>query len=94
MLYREKKPVVIEAFQMTKDRIRDNTDWPDWLIEAWRKGVSEVGNLSMFEGNLRILTLEGFIFVSPDDWIIKGIAGELHPCKPAIFAETYEPIGQ
>ncbi len=25
-----------------------------------------------------------------DDWIIKGIKGEYYPCKPEIFAKTYE----
>jgi hypothetical protein len=35
-------------------------------------------------------TLEGGHIVCPGDWIIKGVKGELYPCKPAIFAETYE----
>jgi hypothetical protein len=29
---------------------------------------------------------------SPGDWIIKGTAGELYPCKPDIFANIYEPV--
>jgi hypothetical protein len=29
--------------------------------------------------------------VAPDDWIIRGVKGELYPCKPDIFAATYEP---
>jgi hypothetical protein len=39
-----------------------------------------------------IKTLEGGHVVNPGDWIIKGVAGELYPCKPAIFAATYEPV--
>lgn len=35
-------------------------------------------------------TLEGGHIVCPGDWIITGVAGEKYPCKPAIFAETYE----
>ena len=27
-----------------------------------------------------------------DDWIIKGVAGEFYPCKPDIFAATYEVV--
>ena len=34
MKYR-KKPIVIEAFQMTKERRQDNSEWPSWLNEAW-----------------------------------------------------------
>jgi hypothetical protein len=39
----------------------------------------------------RIDTLEGPHIVSPGDWIITGIKGEKYPCKPDIFAATYEP---
>ena len=41
---------------------------------------------------LVIPTLEGDMTASPGDWIIKGIEGELYPCKPDIFAATYEPV--
>lgn len=30
--------------------------------------------------------------VEPGDWVIKGIKGEFYPCKPDIFAATYEPV--
>jgi hypothetical protein len=39
-----------------------------------------------------IETLEGKLKASPGDWIIKGINGELYPCKPDIFAKTYEEL--
>jgi hypothetical protein len=42
--------------------------------------------------NPRIKTLEGTMMVSVGDWIIKGIKGELYPCKPDIFDATYEPV--
>jgi hypothetical protein len=35
---------------------------------------------------------EGVMRAEPDDWIIHGIKGELYPCKPDIFAATYEPV--
>ena len=38
-----------------------------------------------------IPTLEGHMLARPGDWIIKGIEGEFYPCKPDIFAKTYEP---
>ena len=43
------------------------------------------------EIGLDIETLEGTMHASPGDWIITGIHGEQYPCKPDIFAETYEP---
>ena len=91
-----KKPVVIEAFQMTKERRRDNSEWPEWLHKAW----NAVGEGSLFISkdnnpsgeNLAIGTMEGVYLVSWDDWIIQGIQGELYPCKPDIFEATYEAV--
>ena len=38
-----KKPVVIEAFQMTVARRWDNSEWPGWLHQAWQRGPGENG---------------------------------------------------
>ena len=38
-----------------------------------------------------IATLEGDMKVSENDWVIRGVQGELYPCKPNIFEMTYEP---
>lgn len=37
-------------------------------------------------------TLEGGHIVCPGDFIITGVAGEIYPCKPKIFNETYLPV--
>lgn len=94
-----KKPVQIEAFQMTRARRMDNSEWPNWLHIAWNMDFDEVGAVS-FDHNapegepsrLIIRTLEGAMTVSWDDWIIRGVKGELYACKPDIFAETYDPV--
>jgi hypothetical protein len=41
-----------------------------------------------------IETLEGTMHANKGDWIIKGVKGEIYPCKPDIFNMTYEPIGE
>jgi hypothetical protein len=41
---------------------------------------------------LEIDTLEGTMTADPGDWIITGVHGERYPCKPDIFALTYEPV--
>ena len=41
---------------------------------------------------ITIVTLEGAMQANPGDWIITGVHGERYPCKPDIFAETYEPV--
>ena len=92
-----KKPIVIEAFQMTRARRDDNSEWPSWLNDAWNAPTGE-GALWIDpddpEGlRLAIGTKEGVHRVSWDDWIIRGVKGELYACKPQIFDITYEPAG-
>jgi hypothetical protein len=41
---------------------------------------------------MHIPTLEGLMVGIEGDWIIRGVKGELYPCKPDIFAATYEPV--
>jgi hypothetical protein len=87
-----KKPVVIEAFQLTAENRASNEHWPSWANEAWQKGPHEIGALVAVAGAQRIevVTLEGQLNASIGDWIIRGVKGELYPCKPDIFAATYE----
>lgn len=94
-----KKPVVIEAFQMTKERRMDNKEWPEWLNAAWNGLHNNAGTLQRVDmsaalpDELEIITLEGTHRVTWDDYIIQGVKGELYPCKPDIFQATYEPAG-
>lgn len=81
MKYR-KKPVTVEAVQWTGE------NWKE-LIEL--ENFSDVG-LFGNNGDLAVKTLEGWLYASPGDYIIRGIRGEFYPCKPDIFEETYEPV--
>ena len=94
-----KKPVVINAFQMTEERRQDNSEWPNWLNQAWQKEWDEEGSLypkdypnSDGTDKLRIGTLEGDQHIEWDDFIIQGVRGEIYPCKPDIFDATYELV--
>lgn len=49
---------------------------------------------TMFHDHGWIDTLEGGHIVCPGDWIITGVKGENYPCKPDIFAATYEPVSE
>ena len=44
------------------------------------------------EGFVYVSTLEGTMRADVGDWIIKGVKGELYPCKPDIFQQTYDPV--
>ena len=75
-----KKPVVIEAEQFNPDKAR----WPGGVVQC------EIDPDK--PKDYRIQTLEGPFVVTPGDWIITGIKGETYPCKPDIFAATYDPV--
>lgn len=82
-----KKPVVIEAWQLHPDDGMTRPLPPAWLIDACvNKQVQIVPG-----GEAHIVTLEGIMTASVGDWIIQGVKGEIYPCKPDIFAATYEP---
>lgn len=78
-LYR-KKPVVISAIQWTG---YNRTEILNFVGRA-----ASWGDVT----GMTISTLEGKHFASEGDYIIKGVAGEFYPCKPDIFAATYEQV--
>jgi hypothetical protein len=85
-----KKPVVIEAVR-TKDSCRAaGKAWAD--LAPWMREAYEDGKLVFHTDGISIKTLEGTMEAGLEDWIIRGVKGELYPCKPDIFAATYEPV--
>lgn len=76
-----KKPVVIDAFQ--------------WIGKPpFPPAFSNLHKLALINDReqLIIRTLEGEMAANDGDWIIKGVKGEFYPCKPDIFAATYEEV--
>ncbi len=92
-----KKPVVIEAFKYDGDLKGADGKYyvPDWVVQAFDEGVLfyklQLSPLHL-PYELCIKTLEGNLQVSVGDYIIRGVNGELYPCKPDIFAKTYEEV--
>lgn len=95
MKYR-KKPVVIEAFQYDGGLKDSDGNYyvPEWAVKAFEDGVIHFGSLKFDEHlcELFIDTLEGTHHASVGDYIIRGVNGELYPCKPDIFNMTYEAV--
>lgn len=66
---------------------------PAWLLEAIAKGKAAGGIWAGHHAGETVLmvgTLESPHIASPGDYLIRGVAGEIYPCKPDIFARTYE----
>lgn len=74
-----KKPVVIEAVQLTPLNLEEVEEFVG-------------GDLGLRNGGVVIATLEGAVHASVGDYIIKGVQGEFYPCKPDIFTATYEAV--
>jgi hypothetical protein len=86
----KKKPVIIEA-ELISDLIMYATNhWdklPDWVKENY-----ENGKILFIHDHIEIFTAEGRMRGEKDDYLIRGIKGEIYPCKPDIFKATYEII--
>lgn len=88
-----KKPVVVEYFQFYVDPM------PDWFMD--RVSTNDVvlrccdyKKYSIDEAHCQIRTLEGLMKGEGGDYIIKGVQGEIYPCKPDIFEATYERVSE
>lgn len=79
----KKKPVVIEAFRFRREVA------PEWFSEAINQGVVQP---NLQDGTATIKTLEGDHLARTGDYVIKGVKGELYPCRADIFEATYERV--
>jgi len=73
-----KKPVIIDAIPWDGGNVEE--------LKAFCPKFEQDAH------KLFIDTLEGTMVAMPGDWIIRGVAGEFYPCKPDIFADTYERV--
>jgi hypothetical protein len=83
MKYR-KKPVVIEAVQLTTDNVGEIHDFAGRKAHRiYNNGITEYAIIDTIEGQMK---------ASINDFIIKGVNGEFYPYKPDVFEKTYEPL--
>lgn len=91
-----KKPVVVEAMLMT------GAKESAFRVSAWCRGITSGASwhrpgapiVREEEWSVTIPTREGDMTASPGDWVIRGIQGEFYPCKPDVFAATYEVLDE
>lgn len=90
MKYR-KLPVEIEAELVSEllEKFKYNfRELPKWVIEAYENTTIN----TITDNDFIIKTLEGNMIATKEDYLIKGVNGELYPCKKEIFKKTYELI--
>ena len=84
----QKLPVEIEAELVSEllEKFKHNfNELPKWVIEAYENMIIN----TVTDNYFIIKTLEGNMTASKEDYLIKGINGELYPCKKDIFEKTY-----
>lgn len=79
-----KRPVEVEAWQVGGGEIP-----PTWIDDAMVSGTMKADYDNF---GFKIKTLEGDVRARYGDYIIQGVKGELYPCKPDIFEQTYEVV--
>lgn len=82
-----KKPVVVDAWQWNGDPTQASILVPSYVRENARPRPEDPSLLI-------VSTPEGEMTTSPGDWIIRGVEGEVYPCKPSVFDATYEPVSE
>lgn len=85
MKYR-KGDKIVEAFQWKDDPLEN---YPDWFLENVNSGLSWLS-----ADGLKIDTMDAIELVQPGDYIVQGVGNEVRPCKPDIFAQAYERVGE
>lgn len=83
-----KKPIVIEAFKVPHGS--DPVAYGRFAMELSLSAPDAEWQCEDSSGAVSVHTLEGVMRAEVGDWIIRGVKGELYPCKPAIFEKTYE----
>jgi hypothetical protein len=84
-----KKQIIIEAVELQPDRLEEMFNF---LGESKNYPECKIGGIDPADGKFNIKTLEGVMVADIGDFIIKGVKGEFYPCKPDIFAMTYDKL--
>lgn len=90
-----KRPVVIQAMVWDDSSFTHSSDQAydivEWINRHAGPGTAEYDSgFWTGEAAIYITTLEGRMEGSVGDYFIRGVAGEFYPCKPGVFAQTYE----
>lgn len=84
----KRRPVTVEAVRFTEETL---TELYDFMNIAGQGSFLDCGHgIDPTDGKFKITTPEGVMEASIGDYIIKGVQGELYPCKPEIFERLYE----
>lgn len=92
----------VEVFQITKDRLNDKSDWPDWLHDAWNKDNNRIGSFFQIVSLLPSFQTKFFLNTRPDgqvvvndgDFIIKEFDRDIYLIRKGIFLEMQRHVSE
>lgn len=90
MTWYRKKPVAVEAVKASVLMHDAEHQWEH--LPPWIKAAYDLSDVTFTGERILIRTLEGVMAAGREDWVIKGVVGEIYPCKNAVFVATYEPV--
>jgi hypothetical protein len=89
-----RKRVVIDAWQFMP--AQQSEDLPAWIDRSWFCEDPRAHGGRSVEGrgtpHMLIPTNAGALRADLTDWIIRGVKGDIYPCKADVFAASYEPV--
>jgi hypothetical protein len=83
-----KKPVTVQAERVSTLVALTENDWSS--LPYWFRAAYDEGGVVVTTHEIYVPTLEGTMRANIDDWIVRGVRGELYPVHGDIFFETYE----
>ena len=89
-----RKPLVVEAWQfMPAGQCEELPAWidPQWFYEGIETGANRTVE-RLGKPHMLIPTRAGALRADLTDWIIRGLKGDVYPCRDDVFAATYEPV--
>jgi sulfur transfer complex TusBCD TusB component (DsrH family) len=84
------KPLIVLAMNASDVLLTASIAWEE--LPEWLRYCYENGDIVLESDGVSISTNEGVVFANLDDWIVRGVNGEVHACKPDIFEKTYEKV--
>lgn len=84
----KKKPVVIDAIQWTGTNGRD-------ICLRWVPSVQPIAegcSVANYGDEMTVTMPEASMEISVGDWILRGVIGELYPCRDDVFRQTYDAV--
>lgn len=85
-----KRPLEVEAARVDHLVLDARHNWahlPQWIRDAYERA-----DIIFLNDRINVRTSEGVMEAPAEWWIVQGVKGELYPCRPDVFAASFDPV--